>query len=158
MEETVLSRYFSTAEITRLEQGQPRLAQWSTALLVPFTAHRLRSGAVAWVNCRWFLERGFDLSSKGALAQVNAWLLDEFAWCVRTDKRGFTADTKTLWADRYGSVDGMSPHGGSGRVATLGCFQGKGIGQTPLVGEGASPGAHTWVSVAFRVPARSNLG
>lgn len=149
MEETALSRHFSAVEIARLEHGLPRLADWSGKLLVPFTAHRLVSASVAWINRRWFLERGFDLAEESTLDRVKRWLLDEFAWCVRSGNRGFASYARTLWADRYGSSDGRAPHGGSGRVATLGRFQAKGIGQTPLVGRGAKAGhTHGCQSVA----------
>ena len=103
---------------------------------MPFTAHRIPSASVAWLNRRWFLERGFDLAQERTLRQVSEWLVEEFAWCVQSGSDGVTADTRTLWADRYGSTQGRSPHGGSGRVATVGCFQPKGIGPTPLVGRG----------------------
>lgn len=140
MEKAILSRHFSPLEIDRLERGLPRLTHWSSTVLVPFAAHRLASASVAWINRRWFLERGFDVVEESTLHRVNAWLVAEFAWCVRSGSIGFAPQTRTLWADRYGSSDGRSPHGGSGRVATLGCFQSKGIGQTPLVGRGAKAG------------------
>lgn len=148
MEETTVSRYFSAGEIVRLERDLPRLEHWSRSLLVPFTAHRIRSPSVAWLNRRWFLERGFDLAQERTLRQVSEWLVEEFAWCVKSGSDGVTADTRTLWADRYGSTQGRSPHGGSGRVATVGCFQAKGIGPTPLVGQGDKPGhSHGCLSV-----------
>lgn len=148
MDETAVSRYFSSDEIVRLERGLPRLAGLSAKLLVPFTAYRLRSAEVAWINRRWFLERGFNLGEEAIRRKITAWLIDEFAWLVRADGDAFTGDTRRLWADRYGSSDGSSPHGGSGRVATAGCFQAKGIGQTPLVGHGAPPGhSHGCLSV-----------
>jgi hypothetical protein len=50
-----------------------------------------------------------------------------------------TGGDRTVHADRYGDPRGTSPHGGSGRVATIGHFQVKGIGRTPLVGDA------TWV-------------
>ena len=140
MEETALSRYLSAGEIARLERNLPRIDHWSRSLLVPFTAHRIRSASLAWLNRRWFLERGFDLAQERTLRQVSEWLVEEFAWCVQSGSDGVTADTRTLWADRYGSTQGRSPHGGSGRVATVGCFQAKGIGPTPLVGQGDKPG------------------
>ena len=149
MEEPVLSQDLASGEIAGLEEGLPCLANWSRAALVPFIAHRLCSASVAWINRRWFLERGFNLAEESTLCQVKRWLLDEFAWCVRCGDSGFASDSRTLWADRYGSTDGKSPHGGSGRVATLGCFQAKGIGQTPLVGEGAKAGhTHGCLSLA----------
>ncbi|MHB1827751.1 MAG: hypothetical protein ACYCV6_08655 [Steroidobacteraceae bacterium] len=140
MEETTLSRHFSAGEIARLERDLPRLDHWSRSLLVPFTAYRIRSASVAWLNPRWFLERGFNLAQERTLRQVSEWLVEEFAWCVQSGSDGVTADIRTLWADRYGSTQGRSPHGGSGRVATVGCFQAKGIGPTPLVGQGDKPG------------------
>ena len=140
MEETTLSRHFSAGEIARLQRDLPRLDHWSRSLLVPFTAHRIPLASVAWINRRWFLERGFDLAHERTLRQVSEWLVEEFAWCVQSGSDGVTADTRTLWADRYGSTQGRSPHGGSGRVATVGCFQAKGIGPTPLVGQGDKPG------------------
>lgn len=149
MEETPSSRHFSASEIARLEDGLPCLAQWSDTLLVPFIVYRLCSARVAWINRRWFLERGFDLARENTRCRVRSWLLEEFAWCVRSGSAGFASDTRTVWADRYGSTDGKSPHGGSGRVATLGRFQAKGIGQTPLVGEGAKAGhTHGCLSLA----------
>ena len=149
MEETAVSRHFSADEIARLKRGLPRLAQWSNSILGPFDARRLRSGAVAWVNHRWFLERGFDLSQGGVRERVIAWLVDEFAWCVATNGKGFASEGRTLWADRYGSSDGSCPYGGSARVATIGCFQVKGIGQTPMVGKGAVAGhTHGCLSLA----------
>ncbi|MBW8076487.1 MAG: hypothetical protein GJU76_00060, partial [Gallionella sp.] len=107
---------------------------------MPFTAHRIPSASVAWLNPRWFLERGFDLAQGRTLRQVSKWVVEEFAWCVQSGSDGVTADTRALWADRYGSTQGRSPHGGSGRVVTVGCFQAKGIGPTPLVGQGDKPG------------------
>jgi hypothetical protein len=149
VEKTAIERHFSDGEVERLQRSLPRLARWSGALLVPFKAHRLQSAAIAWINRRWFLERGFDLGQVVVLRRLTAWLLDEFAWCVQTSSTSFTADARTLWADRYGSSDGFAVHGGSGRVATVGCFQAKGVGQTPLVGQGAPPGhSHGYIALA----------
>lgn len=55
----------------------------------------------------------------------------------------------TLFADRYGSTTGFARHGGSGRAALSGCFQAKGIGQTPLVGCNVPAGhSHGCMSLA----------
>lgn len=70
---------------------------------------------------------------------VKAWLLDEFAYLVPLPgdlSTQYLSQRKTFYADRYGD-DGLTPHGGSGRVGISGGFQVKGIGPTPLVGRHA---------------------
>lgn len=129
-----LKTYFSAQEIDRLEAGLPDLGQWSTQLLVPFQAGRLRNASIAWLNRRWFGERQFDLADPPVLDRVSRWILGDFAYIA--SQQGAQADAddvRTLHADRYGSSSGLASHGGSGRVAIDGCFQAKGIGQTPLV-------------------------
>lgn len=124
------------------ETGLVRLEEWSPQMLVPFQARQLRHATVLWINRRWFLERQLDVTRDDTHRRVEAWLIDEFAYAIpRTDDSpsAFTHKTKTLHADRYGAT-GRSPHGGSGRVATIGAFQAKGIGVTPLVGAGGDPG------------------
>lgn len=138
--EVSITRFFSPEETTRLEQGLPRLGEWSSQMLVPFEARQLRRATVLWINRRWFLERQIDVSRADVRDRVSNWLLDEFAYAVPEDGAGdgFTRRVRTLYADRYGISSGRSVHGGSGRVATIGCFQAKGIGITPLVGAGAN--------------------
>ena len=124
-------------EIARLEAGLPRLSEWGTALLVPFTARRLRGASVLWLNERWFLERHLDVTDAATRRRACAWLLDEFAYSVpgsADPDDAFSAGEKTFAADRYGG-SGMVPHGGSGRAGLSGCFQAKGVGVTPLVGD-----------------------
>lgn len=130
----------SADEVARLEAGLPRLAGWGEHLLVPFRARRLRAATVAWLNERWFVERGVDVVDPATRSRACAWLLDELAWTVPTggDPDGAHADEERIFfADRYGG-SGMVPHGGSGRAGLAGCFQVKGIGPTPLVGGVAS--------------------
>jgi len=112
-------------------------------MLVPFQARQLRSATVLWINRRWFLERKFDLTQDDTARRIHDWLLGEFAYAIPQPgdpQTAFTNKTKVLHADRYGSSTGRSPHGGSGRVATIGAFQAKGIGATPLVGPGGERG------------------
>ncbi|GGA30375.1 hypothetical protein GCM10010981_19220 [Dyella nitratireducens] len=88
-----------------------------------------------------------DLSVASQAHRVYEWLTDEFGWVVECE--GVSKETRYLHADRYGATDGVAQHGGSGRVATLGCFQAKGIGQTPLVSHGIAEGhSHGCLSVA----------
>jgi hypothetical protein len=115
------------------------LDEWSTAMLVPFEARRLRQASILWINYRWFLERQIDIARDDVRERVSNWLLDEFAWMIPEDgdpPGAFTNARRTLHADRYGSSTGRTVHGGSGRVATIGRYQAKGVGVTPLVGAG----------------------
>lgn len=143
----------SPEEVGRLEQDLPKLADFGPAMLVPFVGYKLSSARVAWINDRWFLERGFDTGDPVVSRKICSWLIDEFAYVSACGTsalpKGTGGAARILYADRYGSTDGMSPHGGSGRVATMGSFQAKGIGVTPLVGEAATHGhAHGCCSVA----------
>jgi hypothetical protein len=135
--------HLSRAESRRLEAGIVRLEAWSPWMLVPFQARQLQHSTVLWTNRRWFLERQFDLSRDETRQRIEAWLVDEFAYAIPRagdSQAAFTNRTRTLQADRYGSSTGRTPHGGSGRVATIGAFQAKGIGVTPLVGSGGDRG------------------
>ena len=124
-------------EIARLEAGLPRLAGWGPAMLVPFRARRLARASVAWLNERWFLERGVDVADPATRARAGAWLVDELGYQVPDPgdpDDAYGADERIFHADRYGG-SGHVPHGGSGRAGLAGCFQAKGIGPTPLVGD-----------------------
>ncbi len=135
----------STRERAALEQGLPRLSEWGDDLLVPFPIHQLRDAKVLWSNSRWFLERGIDVTDPKVLDRVNAWLVETFAYVAFEPKHGHravTGESKMGWADRYGSSSGLAKHGGSGRVAVYGCFQAKGVGPTPLIGDDA-PADHS---------------
>ena len=65
--------------------------------------------------------------------------------------RGSLGGDRTVHADRYGDPRGTSPHGGSGRVATVGRFQVKGIGRTPLVGDATWIHSHGLMSLTEAV-------
>jgi hypothetical protein len=138
---TLIDRFFSPDEVKRLECSLPRLEDWSTSMLVPFQAQQLRNASIAWINRRWFLERGIRISDPKVERRASNWLIHEFGYSVPRQEdppHAFTGTVRTLYADRYGNTTGKSMHGGSGRVATIGCFQAKGIGITPLAGRGAN--------------------
>jgi hypothetical protein len=124
-------------EIARLEAGLPRLSAWGANLLVPFQARKLCRASVAWMNERWFLERGVDVTEPGTRQRTTTWLLDEFGYHVPRPEdpaEAYADQEQTFHADRYGG-SGHVTHGGSGRAGLRGCFQAKGIGVTPLVGD-----------------------
>ncbi|HET6806923.1 MAG TPA: hypothetical protein VFH59_15930 [Frateuria sp.] len=144
----VIAKHFSASEIAALERGAVDLASISASILVSFHAQRLHRARLAWLNVRWFLQQGIDVLNVSTRRRAEAWLLDEFAY-EATLGRGIPSSAfKTFYADRYGSTEGTTPHGGSGRSGIAGRFSAKGIGQTPLVGEDAHPGhAHGHASL-----------
>ena len=137
----VIDRFFHPSEVEQLHQGIPDLGAISPDLLVPFPAQRLVSMRVAWLNRRWFLARGIDVTLVSERERVEAWLVAEFGYISQAASTALPkTDRKTFYADRYGSTEGTTPHGGSGRSGIAGRFSAKGIGVTPLVGKGAAPG------------------
>lgn len=147
-----MTETLSEKEISRMERGLLRLSEWGEDLLVPFPVRQLRNASLLWLNRRWFLERGIDITDTDTLDRVETWLVATFGYIspAADDKAAtFTHRTKIAHADRYGSSGGTAPHGGSGRAAIYGCFQAKGVGITPLVGVSASLGhAHGCASLA----------
>ena len=124
------------AEVELLSAGAPPLARFSSQLLVAFDVCSLSRAKVLWLNTRWFTRRGLAIQCDEKLrSRTETWVLEQFAIGVGDGVDG----ERTVHADRYGDPRGTSPHGGSGRVATIGNFQVKGIGRTPLVGEA------TWI-------------
>lgn len=126
-------------ELAAISSDIPDLSQIGASILVPFRACPLGGATVAWINDRWFAERGLLTHIDSALRKRACdWILSSFA-ITAVDERQVPSDiapTVTAQADRYGSSSGTSSHGGSGRVATVGRFQVKGVGRTPLVGAG----------------------
>lgn len=131
----------SAEEIARIEHGLPNLFDWGTHLLVPFAARKLKHARVAWLNRRWFVERGLEFHDEASLLRLEQWLVDGFGYAIAddagADPDAFETTSATLHADRYGSNSGLFPHGGSGRSALVRSFHVKGVGATPLVGQGA---------------------
>ncbi len=119
------------------ERVAPAFAELSPQLYVPFTVHRLRHARVVWLNEPWFAAAGREVGTPAQRRHVERWLLDRYAVGVPGEDDPaalFIGPPLTYWADRYGAPSG-SMHGGSGRVGTLGAFNVKGVGRTPLVGD-----------------------
>ncbi|QWT22126.1 hypothetical protein KPL74_08975 [Bacillus sp. NP157] len=107
-------------------------------LMVPFKARHLPQARVVWTNRRWLAQQGLNPWDAAVLAAFERWVLDSFAVAsVVEGEQPEGRDVRWVDADRYGSSTGMNPHGGSGRVATIGRFQVKGIGITPLTSAAA---------------------
>lgn len=110
-----LQEYLTPEEIVRLEEGLPRLEEWSSQILVPFRGYRLRNVRVVWLNRRWFGERHFDLRDHSVHKRVSEWAVGTFAYISPKGedfKNVDYSDSRELYADRYGSSSGHSVHGG----------------------------------------------
>lgn len=126
----------TTDELARLTAATADPHDWGKALCVAFEARRLAAARVSWINRRWFLEQGVDVTTQAMRARTEAWLLRRFAYVVprpEDSDAAFASDSVEFLADRYGAT-GLVPNGGSGRAGIRDGFQVKGIGVTPLVG------------------------
>ena len=103
-----------------------------------FTARKLAHARVLWANFDLLREMGVDVPKEGLTAGFEQQIVDAFGYAVPRDfdpPGAFAAQEKTMYADRYGG-SGMGNNFGSGRAASVGRVQIKGIGITPLVGAG----------------------
>jgi hypothetical protein len=87
---------------------------------------------VVWINESWFAGQGVDLHVPEVAKAVERWLIKTFSVEVPKSRASIS---RKMRADRYGAAGG-TVHGGSGRCAYLGRFNGKGIGPTSLVPAG----------------------
>lgn len=124
---------------SELSARLPNLETLGEGAFVELSVSRLQSAEVAWLNHRWLLQNG--IFSPGRCSEIESWLLEEFAWVVRTPdlpESALSPRSKLVRADRYGGI-GVGAHGGSGRSAIFGAFNVKGIGRTPLAAEVQDP-------------------
>ncbi len=96
---------------------------------------RLAKAEVVWVNRDWLRAQGYDVKARGPVPKtILDKVLQSFAWSAVNPgdpSSAFTEESATFYADRYGG-GGTGIHHGSGRAASVGSFQIKGIGITPL--------------------------
>jgi hypothetical protein len=126
--------------ITDLSKGAPKYMdqQLPKSSYVEVSAHKLAHAKVVWVNFELLHELGIDVPAEGLTSSFEKQILDAFAWAVPNSRDAadkFTSEKKVLYADRYGG-NGLGVNFGSGRAASAGEVQIKGVGVTPLVGEG----------------------
>jgi hypothetical protein len=122
---------FALLEGSEVARNDPGLL--GPEVLVDFEVRRLKGARLLWLNTRWFLEDGIDVTNPKTHAQVADWLTATYG-VVSTASRPSGGSCGWLQADRYGGTDGAI-HGGSGRCGGSGRFHGKGVGRTPLVSE-----------------------
>lgn len=104
---------------------------------VKVKARRLKGARVLWINRRYLREHGVDVPDGPMTPEVEAALLDAFAYGVPgmgEPESAFGRRRKVMFADRYGG-SGTGTNVGSGRAASAGKIQVKGIGRTPLAVE-----------------------
>lgn len=109
---------------------------------VEVEALALKNPIVMWVNYAWLLEQNIEIPRLPS-GSVNQPLLmqqlnEALAYMIPDSRSGtlsaFGSKIKKLWVDFYGGSR-MGSNFGSGRAASVGFIQIKGVGKTPLVGE-----------------------
>lgn len=129
----------SSATISTLSDGKPEAMgeMLGEKSYLPVEAQRLTKARLLWVNIPYLRENGFAIPESGLTKELEKQILDAFAWGVPGEmepKSAFKKDEKKIFfADRYGG-GGLAANWGSGRAASAGKIQIKGIGKTALVG------------------------
>ena len=124
--------------IARLSQGAPvNLGKKMGPLnYVKIETQKLTRARVVWVNWDYLRKAGIDVGNEELTPEIEKAILDAFGWGIRDPgepAEAFSAtETKNFYADRYGG-DGLAGNMGSGRAASAGRIQIKGIGKTELV-------------------------
>lgn len=134
-------------EIGELSKGAPKNLGTKLGDLsyVKVETQKLARGRVLWVNWSYLESMGFDTSKREITPEIEKAIIDAFGWAVPgagEPADAFTSEKKTFYADRYGG-DMLAGNMGSGRAASAGIIQTKGIGRTALVttiGDGHSNG------------------
>lgn len=104
-------------------------------LYVPFRASHFRNASVLWLNERYWCSLGLNLAHSEVIEELIQALLSHFGVSTYGNFDSdvtYRGSCTTLYADRYGGTFGHN-HGGSGRAGTVGRFNAKGVGVTPLV-------------------------
>ena len=129
----------NSEKLRKLQDREHNPLIYDARMVAEFDAFRLVEAKVLWINRGWFISRGINVIDSDVKEDLNEWILDQFAYCVKSrdcDSNKFSDELFEFYADRYGGT-GAVTHGGSGRVGIRGNFQVKGIGITPLVGDEA---------------------
>lgn len=107
---------------------------------IPFQAKRLKKASVVYADLELFHQYNYFKDFTIEDNSFHQALLNEFAYIVPTSNEDFSLVDETekeFLAERYGGI-GILSNGGGGRCGLIGPFQLKGIGPTPVVGEGVN--------------------
>ena len=121
-----------------LFEGKP--TRLGPSSYVEVRAKKLSRPKLVYLNIRYLKEMGIAVPETGVNESFLQQLYEEIAYVVpgpKDDPSLFTSEEKIFYADRYGGM-GLNSNLGSGRAASIGQVQIKGIGRTPLVNPIAS--------------------
>ena len=107
------------------------------------TAFKLKDAKILWYNKDLLEELGFKIVSTGLTEEQKRELLDIFAYSSNeklSHELVDTEKTKILYADYYGG-NGLNGNYGSGRAASIGQFQIKGM-PTPMIRKDSKSNDH----------------
>lgn len=125
----------STSLASLTYSGPPQLSLDSTTY-DEVSALKLKGAKVVWVNKTFFKSEGVDVESTQGFRQISERLKNEFGYLIPTKNTPsslFDTQEKKFYPDRYGGP-GLNGNLGSGRAASFGDFQLKGLGPTSMVG------------------------
>ena len=126
------------SEISKLSAGAPTILgrKLGPNSYITVEAQKLNRARVVWVNWDYLRKAGYEVADEQMTPEIERAMLDAFAWGVRAPGEPASAfsetEKKIFYADRYGG-DGLAGNMGSGRAASAGDIQIKGIGKTDLV-------------------------
>jgi hypothetical protein len=113
----------------------PELANvLGTASYEPETLFKLKNPILIWADKDWLKENGYTNLDRLS-AKEESEILDALAWAMPVEGEGagaYTDETMTFYSDYYGGL-GVGRNRGSGRAASKGRIQIKGVGQTHMV-------------------------
>lgn len=135
---TTPSRHPTSIGIDEIASGLPTniaSSKMDELSFVPVKTKRLSKARVVWFNFELAREKGLEIPAEGMTPEFEKQLLDQFGYMVPNKNSNpdlFLEKEKTFHADIYGGAF-IAGNGGSGRAASTGSFQIKGVGITPLV-------------------------
>lgn len=110
-------------------KGEIDYSKLGQHMVVPVYTSRVPEAEVVWINKNYFLKKNINIFLESVVDDLKREMLETYAVEAADDEIN---KGSVLYADRYGaSVWGF--HGGSGRAASLGIYNAKGIGRTTLV-------------------------
>ncbi len=123
-------------KVGELTQGLPALHgdRLPPESYVEVRARKLTQPKLLWLNVDWLREHGIEVPP-AITPEFEKEVLDAFGWAVpqpHDPPELFGPEEHVFYADRYGG-EGLEGNWGSGRAASAGLVQIKGIGRTPLV-------------------------
>ncbi len=124
------------ATLGELTSGPPRFIEGplDAAAYKKIQAQALAHPELVWFNFNWAREKNIRVPAEGVTPAFLREIHDAFAYQIPAGgdpKDAFLPKSIDVFADGYGADD--TPNLGSGRAASFGRVQSKGIGRTPLV-------------------------